>query len=379
VLPYSKPTAGATELAALKRVICSGWLTTGPAVVEFEKAFAQKVGAKFAVAFSSGTSALIGACSIADLSVKSRAVTSTLSFIASANCARYFGSQVDLVDVDPKTLNMTAKTVQAKLTSATRAVIAVHYAGLAVDLAAMRRVCRDNGTLLIEDAAHALGTTYKGSTIGDCRYSDLCCFSFHPTKLITTGEGGMVTTNSADYAERLRVFRNHGITRPATLQPWEYDCATVSFNFRLSDLHSAMGLAQLTQADAFLAQRRAIAEEYRRRFSGCDAIVVPAERADDIHAYHIYVARFDFSKLTIGRRELFDALVACNIRPQVHYRPIHRHGAYRLSRNKASMFPVAEAAYESMLSLPMYPQMTLRDARTVADAVLEIIDTHRRK
>lgn len=378
MIPYSRPTVSRNETRRVREVIESAWLTTGPAVERFERAFAEKVGATFAVAFSSGTSALVGACAAAGLSHRHRLITSTLSFIASANCGRFFGAGIDLADVDDATMNVTADTVAKGLRKTTRAAVVVHYAGYPADLQSIRRVCKQNRVVLIEDAAHALGATYRGSTIGDCRHSDMCCFSFHPTKLITSAEGGMVTTNRKSYHDRLRSFRNHGITRSGRLQPWEYDCRELSFNWRLSDVHSAIGLAQLERMAAFLAKRRRIAAYYNRRFAEYEELVTPVERDGCRHAYHIYVLRFHLDRLTIGRRAIYDQLIHAGIGPQVHYRPIHRHTLYRLAGFRAKDFPAAERAYTSMLSLPMYPGLTTKDMVHVADSVCRIIERHRR-
>lgn len=379
LIPYSRPSVSSNELKQIRRVLRFGWLTTGPVVDEFERAFAAKVGAKYAVAFSSGTAALVGACAAAKLEQNDRLLTSTLSFIASANCGRFFNAAVDLADVDDRTLNLTADELDKRLHKNTRIVVAVHYAGHPVDLQTIRRVCRKRNLVLIEDAAHALGATYKTSTIGDCRYSDMCAFSFHPAKLITTAEGGMVTTNTPDFHQRLLTFRNHGMTRPGRLEPWEYDCRELSFNWRLSDVHCAIGLAQLERMDHFVARRREIAAYYNERFAGCLELITPVELADCRHAYHLYVIRLREDRLKINRRGLYDRLRDVNIVPQVHYRPIHLHTYYRRLGYAPGDFPQAEAAYRCMLSLPMYPDLTNRQARFVADTLIRLIGNNRRK
>ena len=377
-IPYSRPALSGAEGRLIREVLRSGWLTTGPMVERFERAFAAKVGAAFAVSFSSGTSALIGACAAAGLTHKHRLITSTMSFIASAHCGRFFGADVDLADVDADTLNISVDQFKEGLRKATRVAVIVHYAGHPADLRDLSRVCRQRRVVLIEDAAHALGAIYKGSTIGDGRFSDLCCFSFHPTKLITSGEGGMITTNRKDFYEHLRTFRSHAMRRPANLQPWEYDCAELSFNWRLSDVHSAVGLAQLTRMDQFLAQRRRIASYYDRRFGEYDELVVPVERPGCRHAYHLYVLRFRLGKLTIDRRAIYDHLRRHNIWPQVHYRPIHRHSYYRKLGFRTRDFPVAEEAYRSMLSIPIYPGLSNRDMKHVADIICQLVERTRR-
>ncbi|NLX06060.1 MAG: aminotransferase class V-fold PLP-dependent enzyme [Phycisphaerae bacterium] len=378
IIPYSRPSVSSAEIQEVRKVLRSGWLTTGPAVERFERAFAEKVGARFAVAFSSGTSALVGACAAAGVGSADRFITTTMSFVASANCGRYFGAAADLVDVEEPTLNVSAAAIEQAMRQNTRAVVAVHYQGHPVDLAAISEVCRRRGAVLIEDAAHALGARYRDSVIGDCRYSDLCAFSFHPTKLITTGEGGMVTTNREDFDERLRRFRNHGMVRRPELEPWEYDCPELSFNWRLSDVHSAMGLAQLARSDGLLARRREIAAYYNERFAACDALITPVEEPECLHAYHIYVLRFRYDRLTINRRGMFERLKAASIVPQVHYRPIHRHSQYQALGYEASAFGVAEAAYGQMFSMPMYPDLTQREARYVADTVCRLVEENRR-
>jgi len=359
-------------------VLGSGWLTTGPTVAQFEQEFAAKVGAKFAVAFSSGTSAMIGACAAARLSPKDRLLTSTLSFIASANCGRFFGAAVDLADVNESTLNIAPEEIRNRLKKATKVVVVVHYAGLAADLKPIADVCRERELVLIEDAAHALGGRYRNSTIGDCRYSDMCVFSFHPTKLITTAEGGMVTTNRRQYYHRLVAFRNHGMVRSGRLQPWEYDCRELSFNWRLSDVHSAIGLAQLDRLNEFLTRRREIAGYYNRRFARYPEITIPAEPPERLHAYHLYVIRLRLNKLSADRRAFYDDLREANILAQVHYRPIHLHTVYRRMGYRRGDFPIAERAYKAMLSLPMYPGLSQKQIKYVADTVCRSVERYRR-
>ncbi len=344
-------------------------------VETFEKRFAQKTGAKYAVAFSSGTSALIAACGAAGLEKGDRLITSTLSFIASANCGRFFAAGVDLTDVDEYTLNITPKHIADKIKKSTRVIIPVHYAGLPVDMREIRKIAGKHKLTVIEDAAHGLGADYRNTTIGDCRFSDMCCFSFHPTKLITTGEGGMVTTNSKVYYNQLRTFRNHGIEKSGKLNKWEYDCSRLSFNWRLSDLHSGLGLAQLEQMDKFLKKRRQIAKYYDKRFAKYDQLITPATVDDRSHAYHLYVLRFETSRLSISQKQIYEYLKSKNIIPQLHYRPIHRHTIYK---RPVKDFPNAEKAYKSMFSIPMHPGLTGQQYEYVADVICRMVEERTR-
>ncbi|MGZ6928187.1 MAG: aminotransferase class I/II-fold pyridoxal phosphate-dependent enzyme [Acidimicrobiia bacterium] len=350
MIPYGHQSVDADDVAAVVAVLQGDWLTQGPAVAEFETRFAERVGARHAVAFANGTAALHGACAAAGLGPGDTVATSTLSFVASANCARYVGAGVRLLDVDPETLNLDPASVPE-----VDALVAVHYAGLPVDLT--RLVHRPR--VVIEDAAHAVGAATPAGPVGNCAHSDLCCFSFHPVKTMTTGEGGMVTTNDADLAERLRRFRHHGITPRPEDGAWAYDVGELAYNYRLTDLQAALGTSQLRKLDAFLDRRAELAQRYRVELAGADVLLPPAAPPGVRHGLHLFPIR------VARRRAVFDALRAAGVGVQVHYVPIHHHSLYR---EGAPSLPNADAAYAGLLSLPLYPALTEAEQDVVVAA-----------
>jgi perosamine synthetase len=355
VIPYGHQSVDADDVAAVVAVLESDWLTQGPAVVEFETRFAERVDARHAVAFANGTAALHAACAAARLGPGDTVATSTLSFAASANCARYVGADVLLLDVDPVTLNLDPATVPT-----VDALVAVHYAGLPVDLT--RLVSRPR--VVIEDAAHAVGGETPAGPVGNCAHSDLCCFSFHPVKTITTGEGGMVTTNDADLAERLRRFRHHGITPRADEGAWAYDIGELAYNYRLTDLQAALGTSQLAKLERFLTRREEIAARYREELADDDLVLPAAAPPGFRHGLHLFPVR------VAHRRRVFDALRAAGVGVQVHYVPIHHHSLYA---DRAIELPAADAAYAGLVSLPLYPALRADQQSYVIDALRSAI------
>jgi UDP-4-amino-4,6-dideoxy-N-acetyl-beta-L-altrosamine transaminase len=359
VIPYSHQSIDDEDIAAVVNVLKGDWLTTGPAVEEFEAALAAKVDAKHVVAFANGTAALHGACAAAGLGPGDRVATSTLSFAASASCALYVGASPLLLDIDPATLNVDPASVPDGLD----ALVAVHFAGLPMDLASLAHRPR----VLIEDAAHALGATTPDGPVGSCARSDLCCFSFHPVKAITTGEGGAVSTNDDGLAERLRRFRNHGMVRTPDEGAWAYEIDEVGFNYRLTDLQAALGTSQLAKLERFVARRNELADRYRVELASLPVELPPAPGSGFTHAYHLFAARVP------NRRAVFDELRARGIGVQVHYAPIHRHPAYERLGFRREDFPAAEAAYAGLLSLPLYPDLTATDQDTVIATLREVL------
>jgi UDP-4-amino-4,6-dideoxy-N-acetyl-beta-L-altrosamine transaminase len=340
VIPYGHQSIDDDDIAAVVDALRSEWLTQGPKVAEFETNLARTVGARHAVAFSSGTAALHGACAAAGLGAGDRVVTSPLSFAASANCARYVGAGVDFVDIDPSTLNLDLALVPD-----CDALVAVHFAGLPADLGSLKSRPR----VVIEDAAHALGAATPDGPVGNCAHSDLCCFSFHPVKTITTGEGGAVTTNDDAFAERLRTFRHHGIRPVPERGGWAYDVEEIGFNYRLTDLQAALGTSQLRKLPAFVARRNALADRYRSRLAALDVDLPPAAPEGRRHAYHLFPVQ------VADRRRVFDGMRAAGIGVQVHYEPVYRLSAYH---GDPARFPHTEAVTSRILSLPMYPGLT---------------------
>ncbi len=344
MIPYGHQSIGDDDLAAVAAVLKSDWLTQGPAVADFEHELAAVVGAQHAVAFANGTAALHGAAAAAGLGPGDLVVTSPLSFVASANCARFVGATAGFVDIDPATLNLDLAAVP----TTAAAVVAVHYAGLPVDLAGLSTRPR----VLIEDAAHALGATTPDGPVGNCARSDMCTFSFHPVKTVTTGEGGAVTTNDPGLAERLRRFRNHGIIHKPEQGSWYYEIEELAFNYRLTDLQAALGSSQLAKLDRFVARRRHLAARYRGLLADLPVELPPSPPAGFEHAYHLFPVRVP------DRRRVFEALRSGGIGVQVHYVPIYCHPLYADAAGGPGSFPNTDAAYAGLMSLPLFPDLT---------------------
>jgi perosamine synthetase len=372
LLPYGHQSIGDDDIAAVVAVLRSDWLTTGPTVGEFEEAFAARVGAKFAVAFSSGTAALHGAAFAAGLQAGVEAITSPLTFAATANCMLYQGAQPVFADVCGDTLNLDPDRVAERIRGTTRAIFPVAYAGHPADLDAILALAEKHGLWVIEDACHALGAEYRGRKTGSVAHMSV--FSFHPVKHVATGEGGMVTTDHADFAEALRRFRNHGISTDARQRhqagQWHYEMVALGYNYRLTDLACALGVSQLRKLGPNLARRREIAARYTAAFREMAGIIVPAVREGVNPAWHLYPVRLDVGRLRADRGQVFKALRAENIGVNVHYIPVHLHPYYRDRFGyKQGDFPVAEAAYERLISVPMFHGMTDQDVEDVIAAV----------
>jgi len=376
LLPYGRQTIDAGDIQAVVDTLRSNWLTTGPKINEFEEAFAAWVGARYAVSFSSGTAALHGAAFSAGLEAGDEAITSPLTFAATSNCVLYQGAKPVFADVMPDTLNLDPEQVRLAITPRTKALLPVDYAGHPAELDAMLETAERNGMTVIEDACHALGALYRGQRVGSV--SHMTVFSFHPVKHLTTGEGGMVTTNNAEFAETLRKFRNHGISSNARDRQrdgqWHYEMVLLGFNYRLTDIACALGLQQLGKLEANLARRRQIASKYTLRLGGFPGIIVPQVESDVSPAWHLYPIRLELGNLSAGRGEIFRALRAENIGVNVHYIPVHLHRYYQQRFGyRGGEFPVAEAAYESLISLPMFHGMTDDDVDDVVKAVQKVM------
>jgi len=375
LLPYGRQSIGEDDIQAVVDVLRSDWLTTGPKVAEFEESFAAWVGAKHAVSFSSGTAALHGAAFAAGLKPGDEAITTPMTFAATANCVLYQGATPVFADVSTDTLNLDPEQVAARITARTRAVLPVDYAGHPADLDAILELAARHGLIVIEDASHALGAEYRQRRTGGIAH--MTVFSFHPVKHLATGEGGMVTTDRADCAEALRRFRNHGISSEArqrqTAGQWHYEMVLLGFNYRLTDMACALGLSQLKKLKANLMRRREIAERYSTVFAGLAGVTLPAVRADVNPAWHLYPIRLNLEKLTADRAQVFRALRAENIGVNVHYIPVHRHPYYRDRFGyRGGEYPIAEDAYERLISLPMFHGMSDQDVEDVVTAVKKI-------
>jgi perosamine synthetase len=379
LLPYGRQSLDDGDIEAVVDALKSDWLTTGPKIGEFEGRFAAWVGARHAVSFSSGTAALHGAAFAAGLGPGDDAITTPLTFCATANCVLYQGATPVFADVAVDTLNLDPNEVSQKINSRTKAIIAVDYAGHPAALAEMAELARAQGAVLIEDACHALGAQYRGKRVGGI--ADMTVFSFHPVKHLTTGEGGMVTTNDERLAETLRRFRNHGISSEARERQdagqWFYEMVLLGFNYRLTDIACALGLSQLERLAPNLARRREIAAQYTAAFGGWIEIRTPAVRDDVDPAWHLYPIRLHPELLTVDRGEIFRALRAENIGVNVHYIPVHQHPYYRERfRRRAELgesYPVAENAYERLISLPMFHAMTAEDVGDVIHALGKVL------
>ena len=376
LLPYGRQSIDEQDLSAVADVLRSDWLTTGPKVGEFEEALASAVGARHAVAVSSGTAALHAAAFAAGIGPGDEVITTPLTFCATSNCVLYQGGTPVFADVSPDTINLDPAQVEARFTKQTKAVIAVDYAGHPAELDTLAKLAHDRGALLIEDACHALGAEYSGRRIGS--QADLTVFSFHPVKHITTGEGGMVTTDDAGLAHRLRIFRSHGIDSDPHLRQerglWQYDMSELGYNYRLPDIACVLGISQLKRLDENLRRRREIANRYTAAFRKLTGIIPPAVRQQANPAWHLYPIRVDASKLRGGRAAFFRALRAENIGVNVHYIPVHMHSYYRNRFGyKGGEFPVAESAYEQLISLPMFHGMSDSDVDDAIAAVCKVV------
>ncbi len=381
MLPYGRQSISEEDIQAVVDVLRSDWLTTGPKVAEFEEAVAAWVGAKYAVAFSSGTAALHGAAFAAGLKPGDEAITSPLTFAATANCVLYQGARPVFADVSPDTLNLDPDRFAERITPGTRAVLPVDYAGHPADFDPILALAERHGLTVIEDACHALGAEYRGRRTGSIAHMSV--FSFHPVKHVATGEGGMVTTNRADLTESLRRFRNHGISSDARQRhasgQWHYEMVLLGFNYRLTDVACALGLSQLKKLEANLARRRQIAARYTAAFRSLRAVVLPSARPNVNPAWHLYPIRVNPALLNTDRAHVFRALRAENIGVNVHYIPVHMHPYYRERFGyKGGEYPVAEAAYEQLISLPMFHGMTDEDVQDVIDALTKVMNQYAR-
>jgi perosamine synthetase len=379
LLPYGHQTIDENDIRAVVETLRSDWLTTGPKVAEFEEALAAWVGAKYAVSFSSGTAALHAAAFAAGLKPGDEAITSPMTFAATANSVLYQGATPVFADVSPDTLNLDPELAAARITSRTKAILPVDYAGHPSDLGSILQLAERHGLIVIEDACHSLGAEYRERRVGNIAH--MTVFSFHPVKHLTTGEGGMVTTDNPEFAETLRRFRNHGISSDARQRQvwgqWHYEMVLLGFNYRLTDIACALGIRQLGKLEANLARRRQVAARYAAAFQDLCGTQLPQVRGEVNPAWHLYPIRLELKKLSGGRSEVFRALRAENIGVNVHYIPVHHHPYYcdRFGY-RGGEYPVAEAAYERLISLPMFHGMTDQDVEDVIGAVKKVCSAY---
>jgi perosamine synthetase len=376
LLPYGRQLVDDDDIAVVVDVLRSDWLTTGPKIPEFEQAFAALTGSLEAVAVSSGTAALHAAMYAIDIKPGDEVIVPAITFAATANSVVFQGGRPIFVDVHPDTLLIDPEQVARHISTKTKAIIAVDYAGQPCDYDTLRKLADRYHVKLIADACHSLGGSYKGRPVG--QLADLSTFSFHPVKHITTGEGGMISTNDPDLARRMRIFRNHGITSDHRQREqqgsWFYEMVDLGYNYRITDIQCALGLSQLRKLAAWVKRRQEIAQRYNSAFAEIPAVQPLGVRAEVSHAYHLYVIRLDLTKLQATRGHIFAALRAEGIGVNIHYIPVHLHPFYRERfSTKPGMCPVAEAAYERVISLPIFPQMTDADLDDVIEAMHKVI------
>lgn len=369
MIPYGRQDIRQEDIDAVVSVLRSDFLTQGPAVPRFEQAVAEYCGVKHALAVNSATSALHIACLALDLGPGDWLWTSPITFVASANCALYCGAQVDFVDIDPRTYNLCPAALERKLIEAERAgrlpkvVVPVHLCGQPCDMAAIHVLAQRFGFKVVEDASHAIGGRYKGEPIGNCRYSDITVFSFHPVKIITTAEGGMVTTNDPALADKMALLRTHGITRdPAQMTqapdgPWYYQQIELGFNYRMTDLQAALGVSQMQRLDHYIARRHELARRYDALLDALP-VVTPWQHPDGHSGLHLYVVRVQADRVSRTHKEVFEALRQSGIGVNLHYIPVHTQPYYQRMGFALGQFPEAERYYAEAISLPMYATLT---------------------
>lgn len=375
MLAYARQCIDDDDRRAVDAVLRGDWLTTGPMVKQFEDVVSAYTGAREGVAVNTGTAALHAATWAAGIGPGDEVIVPAISFVASANCVLYMGATPVFADLSPDTLNIDPLDVERKITSRTKAIVAVDFAGHPADHDALRAIAARHGLVVIEDAAHSLGATYKGRKVGTLQ--DMTALSFHPVKQVTTGEGGMLLTDDAGIAKRIRSFRHHGIDldlhQRSKTQSWLYDINTLGYNYRIPDINCALGVSQMAKLDGWLERRRAIVSAYNAAFGDLSCLELPTQRDDCRSAWHLYVIRLRHDKLQVGRDRVFEAMRAENIGVNVHYVPIPWMSHYASLGYTRGNWPVAEASYERMLSLPMFPAMTDQDVHDVVAATLKVL------
>jgi len=380
-IPYGRQSIDEADIAAVVEVLRSDWLTQGPAIERFESAVAEYTGARHACAVANATAALHLACLALELGPGKRLWTSPNTFLASANCGRYCGAEVDFVDIDARSYNLSVERLEEKLARAARedrlpqVLVTVDFAGQPCEADRIAELCRHYGVRIIDDASHAIGATWKGERVGSGRWADLTVFSFHPVKILTTGEGGMALTNDAELHRRLSMLRTHGMVRDSAhletkgVGGWYYEQQALGFNYRLTDLQAALGVSQLRRIDAFLAARRRLAARYDRLLAD-SGLMLPSQHPDALSSYHLYPIQVPDPR---RRRAVFDGLRAAGIGVQVHYIPVHLQPYYRRLGFKQGDFSVAEAYYERAISLPMYATLTDAQQDFVVEQLLRLL------
>ncbi|OGR69959.1 MAG: UDP-4-amino-4,6-dideoxy-N-acetyl-beta-L-altrosamine transaminase [Elusimicrobia bacterium GWD2_63_28] len=375
-IPYGSQWIDDEDVKAVAKVLKGELITQGPVAVQFEEKICELTGAKYCLSMANGTAALHLAVMALELEKGMEGITSTNTFVASSNAFVYSGLKPVLADIDPRTFNVFPEDLKKRITKKTRVIIPVHFAGQPCETAKIRKLAGKQ-VHIIEDAAHAIGSKYEdGSLVGACKHSDMTIFSFHPVKTITSGEGGAITTNSKVLYERLKSMRICGVVRdvPNKPGPWYYEVQRLGFNYRLTDIHCALGMSQLGKLKAFIKRRREIVARYNKELAGLPVLTLPYERPGVFSAFHLYVTLIDFKKLGKSRKEVIETLVAEKIGTQVHYIPVHEQPYYRKEFGyKHGDLPNSEKYYEQALSLPLYPRMTDEEVDHVIKQVRRVL------
>lgn len=384
MISYGRQNISQADIDAVVGVLNSLHLTQGPAVEKFERSVMEHTGAKYAIAVNSATSALHIACVALDLSPGDWLWTTPNTFVASANCALYCGAQVDFVDIDPITYNLCPKKLELKLIVAAelgklpKILVPVHLCGQPCDMASIYALGQKYGFKIIEDASHAIGAHYQNEPIGNCRFSDISVFSFHPVKIVTTGEGGMALTQSAELASRLDLLRSHGITRKPYMMthpmdgPWYYQQVALGFNYRMTDIQAALGASQMTRLNDFIKRRHEIAQRYKELLEGLP-LTLPWQHPDTHSAFHLFVIRLQLDKIRATHLQVFEALRAKDILVNLHYIPLHTHPFYQQMGFMQGDFPEAEQYYREAISIPMHVNLSDGDLQFVANSLREAL------
>jgi len=384
MIPYGKQDINQADIDAVIEVLQSDYLTQGPKVPEFESRIAQYCNVEFAYAVNSATSALHIACLAFGLGKGDLLWTTPNTFVASANCALYCGAEVDFVDIDAKTYNISVDALQQKLrlaekvNSLPKVVVVVHFSGQSCEMLQIKQLSDKYGFYVIEDASHAIGGRYQGAPIGNCRYSDISIFSFHPVKVITTAEGGVAVTNNPDLASKMKLFRSHGITRDTELMtsepdgPWDYQQIALGYNYRMTELQAVLGISQMNRLDQFVKARHKLAERYDQLFKKLP-IIVPWQHPDSYSGLHLYVIRLQLDQLNVSHLQVFESLREQGIIVNLHYIPVHTQPYYRALGFKRGDFPNAEQHYAEAISLPMYSLLTSEQQDTVYNALVRAL------
>lgn len=380
-LAYGRQSIDDKDIEAVVELLKGDYLTTGPTVSEFENKVAEFVGAKYGVAVSNGTAALHMACHAAGIGPGDEVLVPAITFAASSNCVLYCGGTPVFVDIDPRTYNIDVNKIEEKITDKTKAIIPVDFSGQAVDMDKILEIADKYNLIVIEDGAHALGSEYKNKKVGTKAH--MTEFSFHPVKPVTTAEGGIIITDDEQLYEKMMMFRSHGITRNKDLiseyhGPWYYEQVDLGYNYRLTDLQCALGISQMDKLDSFVARRREIVSKYNEAFSDLEEINIPFEEGFSNSGWHIYVITLNLDKLTVGRKEVFEALQKENIGVNVHYLPVYLHPYYKKLGYEKGLCPISEDIYNRMITLPLFPAMTENDIQDVITAVKKVINAYRK-